>query len=435
MEHVVIIGASMSGLLAAAGLSRVAERITVIDRDSLPVRDAHRRGAAQSRHAHGLLAKGREVMEDLLPGLTGELVAKGAISGDMQQNSRWINNGHRLAPAPSDLSGLLVSRPLLEGQVRRRVSAVYGVEIRADLTVTGLAGGNGRVTGVMLSDGQTMSADLVVDASGRGSRAPAWLIELGHAPPYEERVTIDLRYATREFRRRPTDLDGDLVLITTPTVDAPRAGVALAVEGDRWIVTQGGYNGESPPLDLAGFVAHAKTLAAPDLHDLLLTAEPVGEARAYHVPASVRRRYEQLAGFPEGLIVTGDAVCAFNPIYGQGMTVAATEAAALLEWARKGATNPRTFFKRIAGLIDAPWDIVVGGDLRLPGVEGELTPKIRMINAYLELFHAAAAHDPELGRRFLRVANLIDAPPSLLSPSSLIRVLRNAAQRAEPALA
>lgn len=434
MDNVIIIGGSIAGLLAAAALSRVARHITIIDRDTLPERDAHRKGSAQSHHAHGLLAKGREVMEDLLPGLTGELVAKGGISGDLQSGSRWINNGHRLAPAPSGLLGLLASRPMLEGQIRRRVSAVYGVTVEDELSVQHLIAHEGRVAGVKLADGRSMYADLVVDASGRGSRTPTWLMDLGFAPPYEERVTIDLRYATREFRRRRSDLGGDLMIITTPTPEHPRAGVALAVEGDRWVVTQGGYNGETPPLDLPGFIEHATTLAAPDLHELLVTAEPIGEPRSYHTPASVRRRYERLTDLPSGLIVMGDAVCAFNPMYGQGMTVAATEAAALLEWARAGGQRPQAFYKRISGLIDAPWDIVVGGDLRLPGVEGELTPRIRMVNAYLERFHVAAAHDPELGRRFLRVANLMDPPPALLSPSTLVRVLRSAGQRAEPAL-
>ncbi|MFI6326342.1 FAD-dependent oxidoreductase [Nonomuraea sp. NPDC050556] len=434
MDNVIIIGGSMSGLLAAAALSRVARRVTVVDRDTLPARDAHRKGSAQSHHAHGLLARGREVMEDLLPGLTGELVARGAMAGDLQSVSRWISNGHRLAPAVTGLTGLLVSRPMLEGQVRRRVKSVYGVAVEDNLSVQHLTTHDGRITGVRLADGRDMHADLVVDASGRGSRAPTWLMDLGFAPPYEERVTVDLRYATREFRRRPGDLGGDLVIITTPTPRTPRAGVALAVEGDRWVVTQGGYCGATPPLDLPGFVAHAATLAAPDLHELLVTAEPIGEPRAYHTPASVRRRYERLTDLPTGLIVMGDAVCAFNPMYGQGMTVAATEAAALLEWARAGGGRPQAFYKKISGLIDAPWDIVVGGDLRLPGVEGEVTPRIRMVNAYLERFHAAAAHDPELGRRFLRVANLMDPPPALLSPSTLVRVLRNAGQRAEPAL-
>ncbi|NUP00272.1 MAG: NAD(P)-binding protein [Nonomuraea sp.] len=427
MDHAVVIGASMSGLLAAAALHRRHAQVTVLDRDTLPSVDAHRRGVAQSRHAHGLLARGREVMDELLPGLSAELVGQGAISGDMQRRGRYIHGGHAMARGDSGLSGLLVSRPLLEGQVRRRVNALPGVRVVSGTAVTGLLAEAGRVTGVRLGDGRPMPADLVVDAGGRGSRTPYWLGELGFQQPEEERLAIDLRYGTREFRRAPRDLGGDLVMIISPTAGAPRAGVALALEDDRWIVTMGGY-GEGPELDLAGFTAYARTLPAPDLHRLLQDAEPVGEPRSYRSPASVRRRYERLTRFPEGLLVTGDAVCAFNPLYGQGMTVAALEARELLAL----DLRPLPFFRRVAKLVDTPWEITVGGDLKLPGVPGEATPKIRMVNAYLERFHAAAAHDPELALRFLRVTNLIDVPSSLMSPAALLRVLRSGAPRAVP---
>ncbi|MGP3913857.1 NAD(P)/FAD-dependent oxidoreductase [Nonomuraea sp. 10N515B] len=427
MDHAVVIGASMSGLLAAAALHRLFGRVTVLDRDTLPTVDAHRRGVAQSRHAHGLLAKGREVIDELLPGLSAELVAQGAIRGDLQRDARHIHGGHRLARGDSGLSGLLASRPLLEGQIRRRVSALPGVRVLADRIATGLLAQDGRVTGVRPADGEPIPADLVVDAGGRGSRTPFWLGELGYEPPREERVVIDVRYGTREFRRRPGDLDGDLVVIIAPTPEHPRGGVALALEDERWIVTMAGY-GEGPGLALTEFADYAATLPVLDLHHLIRNAEPVGEPRSYRNPAGVRRCYERLSRFPEGLLVIGDAVCAFNPLYGQGMTVAALEAKVLLE----AELRPQAFFRRIAKIVDAPWDITVGGDLKMPGVEGDPTPRMRMVNAYLERFHAAAAHDPELVLRFLRVTNLYDPPPSLMSPAALLKVLRGGAPRAVP---
>ncbi|MGW0803240.1 FAD-dependent oxidoreductase [Nonomuraea sp. NPDC002799] len=427
MDHAIVIGASMAGLLSAAALHRRYTRVTVLDRDTLPIVDAHRRGAGQSRHAHGLLARGREAMEELLPGIGAELVAQGAIRGDVLLNARHVHGGHRHARTAGGLTGLLVSRPLLEGQVRRRVSGLSGVRVLPNRIATGLLAQEGRVTGVRLADGEPMPADLVVDASGRGSRTPFWLGELGYRPPREERLEIDVRYGTREFRRRPGQLGGDLVVIIAPTPQTPRGGVALAMEDDRWIVTLIGY-GEAPDLGLAGFTGYAATLAAPDLHHLISSAEPIGEPHAYRNPAAIRHRYERLTRFPEGLLVIGDAVCAFNPLYGQGMTVSAMEALALLDI----DLRPMPFFRRIAKVVDGPWDVTVGGDLRMPGVEGVVTPKIRLINAYLERFHAAAAHDPELALRFQRVANLYDPPPSLLSPGSLLRVLRSGAPRAVP---
>ncbi|NRQ37568.1 hypothetical protein HII36_37920 [Nonomuraea sp. NN258] len=425
MDHAVVIGASMSGLLAAAALQRGHAMVTVLDRDTLPTVDVHRRGVGQSRHAHGLLARGREVMDELLPGLTAELVAQGGITGDLQGQVRWVHGGQELSRAHTGLTGLLVSRPLLEGQVRRRVSGLSGVRVRQDRVVTGLMSDAGRVTGVRLAGGEEIPADLVVDASGRGSRAPAWLTELGYERPREEQVRIDLRYGTREFHRRPGDLDGDLALVVAPAAANARGGVALALEDDRWIVTLSGYLGDAPGLGLSEFTAFAESIGYPDLGRLVKTAEPLGEPRAYHTPASVRRRYEELSRFPEGLLVLGDAVCAFNPMYGQGMTVAALQARELL----RPDLSPRSFFRRIARLVDAPWDIVVGGDLKVPGVRGTLTPKIRMVNAYLERYLAAAAGDPDLALRFHRVTNLIDPPPSLMSPGNLVRVLRSGGSR------
>ncbi|MEU4578663.1 FAD-dependent oxidoreductase [Nonomuraea sp. ATR24] len=422
MRHAVVIGASVSGLLAAAALSRIAERVTVLDRDRLPGEDVHRRGTAQSRHAHGLLARGLEVMELLLPGLTVELMERGAFGGDLQADCRWINEGRRLAPAPGRMPGLLVSRLLLEGQIRRRVSALPGVEVAGESQVADLTRSGDWVTGVRLVSGETVSAGLVVDASGRGSRMPAWLGQLGFPAPAEERVEIDLTYTTRVFRRRPDDLAGDPVVIMAATRAVPRAGVALAMEGDRWIVTIGGY-GDAPPADLASFVAYARSLPAPDIHELVSRAEPLDEGTHHRTPASVRRRYERLPRFPRGLAVVGDAVCAFNPIYGQGMSVAAVEALRLGEWARRDRPA-RELFRSIARVVDAPWDIVAANDLRLPGVRGRRTAKIKMVNAYLERFHRAAEHDTELGRRFLRVANLLDPPSALLRPACLFRVLR-----------
>nr|SBO94295.1 monooxygenase, FAD-binding [Nonomuraea gerenzanensis] len=427
MDHAVVIGASIAGLLSAAALHRRFAQVTVLDRDTLPAVDAHRRGVGQSRHAHGLLARGSEVMDELLPGLTAELVAQGAIRGDMQDRARHVHAGHRLARGPSGLTALLVSRPLLEGQVRRRVSALPGVRVLAERTITGLLASQGRVTGVRLAEGDRIPADLVVDAAGRGSRTPFWLSDLGCRPPKEERVTIDLRYASREFRRRDDHLAGDLLAVVGCTPGVPRAGVALALEDERWVVTLAGYS-EGPPRGPGDFAAFAATLTAPDLHHLVMTAEPLGEPRSYHTPTAVRRRYERLAAFPDGLLVTGDAVCSVNPLYGQGMTVAALEARQLLD----PDLSPRAFFRRIAAVVDIPWEITVGADLRLPTTSGSPTAKMRLIGAYLDRFHAAAAHDAELTRRFLRVTNLYDPPQALLSPAALVRVLRSGAQRAVP---
>jgi hypothetical protein len=129
--------------------------------------------------------------------------------------------------------------------------------------------------------------------------------------------------------------------------------------------------------------------------------------------------------------VVGDAVCSFNPIYGQGMTVAAVEALALRRHLQQGAVpGPRRWFGDLTHVVDVPWDIAVGGDLVFPGVPGRRTARIRLVNAYLARLHAAAAHDARLASAFLRVAGLVAPPQSLLRPTIALRVLGGNLRRA-----
>jgi 2-polyprenyl-6-methoxyphenol hydroxylase-like FAD-dependent oxidoreductase len=437
-NHAVVLGASMAGLATARVLADTYERVTVLERDTLPATPAHRKGVPQSRHAHGLLAAGRVALEELFPGLTDELVANGALSGDLQAESRWYNQEFRLCPGPSELRAVAVSRPLLEGCVRERVRALANVRVVDRCDAAGLVAtpDGRRVRGVRVlrrADGsaeEVLEADLVVDATGRGSRSPLWLEELGYPRPAEDEVRTGLAYASRVYRRRPDHLDGDRAVVVVATVDRPRGGTMLAMEGDRWMVTLNGYLGQRPPADPDGFVAFAAGLPVPDIFEVIADAEPLGEVLPARYPASVRRRYERLDRFPDGYLVVGDAVCGFNPVYGQGMSVAALEALALRECLRAGPAGlARRFFAKAARIVDIPWGIAVGADLRFPGIEGARTAKVRLVNAYLARFHVAAATDPILGRAFLRVINLMDRPESLLGPAIALRVLRGNLQR------
>lgn len=439
-EHAVVLGASMAGLAAARVLADAYERVTVLERDALPAAAAHRKGVPQSRHAHGLLAAGRVALEELFPGLTDELVARGALSGDLQTEARWYNQGLRLRPGPGDLLALAVSRPLLEGCVRERVRALPNVQVIDRCDAAGLVAtpDGQRVRGIRVlwrDDGsaeEVLEADLVVDATGRGSRSPVWLEELGYPRPTQDEVRIGVAYASRIYRRHPDHLDGDLAVAVAATVDRPRGGALLAMEGDRWMVTLNGYLGDQPPADPDGFLAFAASLPVPDIFEVVRHAEPLADARVTRYPANVRRRYERLGRFPDGYLVVGDAVCGFNPIYGQGMSAAALEALALRECldADPGAGLAKRFFAEVARIVDIPWGIAVGADLRFPGVQGARTARVRLVNAYLARFHVAAATDPVLGGAFLRVVNLMDRPEGLLSPAIALRVLRGNLQRA-----
>lgn len=429
-DRAVVIGASMAGLLAARVLSEFFGQVTVLDRDALPAAAVSRRGVPQSRHTHGLLALGREILEGLFPGLTADLVGRGVAMGDMQADFRWYNDGRRLRPGHSGLSGLGVSRPLLESYIRSRVAATAGVEILDRHTVISPAADHRRVTGVRIRSGDpaaeaTMPADLVVDASGRGSRTPAWLAEIGFPGPVEESVRIKVVYVSRTYRREPHHFDGgNGVSVGAVPPDLRRGAAVVSQEGGRWMVTLAGALGDEPPTDPEGFAAFAATLAVPDVAELLRDAEPLDEPVRARFPASIRRRYEQLPAFPESYLVVGDAICSFNPVYGQGMTIAAAEALALRDCLRAGRTGLASrFFRRASRLIDVPWGIAVGSDLRFPEVEGARPLQLRLVNRYVSRLHIAAAQDPAVGRAFLRVANMLARPERLFAPDVAIRVL------------
>jgi 2-polyprenyl-6-methoxyphenol hydroxylase-like FAD-dependent oxidoreductase len=423
-NHAIVIGGSMAGLLAARVLSDRYEHVTVIDRDAFPRVGEHRRGVPQSVHTHGLLAGGHRAMNRFFPGLNDDLLAAGAVSADVLGNSRWYFEGGVLSRCASGLDGLQLSRPLLEGVIRERVRNIRNVTMIESCMVRSLtvSGDTLRVTGVRTPT-EMIPADLVVDASGRGSCSSAWLEANGYAKPYEESVQVSITHTTRLFRRSPEDLDGDSAVVIPATRDGKRGGVMLAQEGLRWIVTLVGYFGRSAPEDLEGFTEFARRLASPDIYDLIREAEPIGDARTSRFPASVRRHYEKLNRFPEGFLVFGDAVCSFNPVYGQGMSVAALQATALEQSLKIGQFSSREFFIRVAKLIDSPWNTAVAADLRFPETVGPRNKAVGFVNWYLSKLRKAAHRDPALSVAFLRVTNLVALPSSLMRPGIIMRVV------------
>jgi 2-polyprenyl-6-methoxyphenol hydroxylase-like FAD-dependent oxidoreductase len=430
-QHAIVIGASMGGLLAARTLSDFYAVVTVLERDTFPLADIPRKGVPQGRHAHGLLARGRNVIENFFPGWTDEVVAGGGVRGDIAGDVSWIGHGVTIKSAPSNLVGLLAPRPALEGHLRRRLMALPNVRVIENCAVQELIADESRATirGVRARIGSgaehSITADLVVDASGRGSASPAWLESFGFAKPEEERIEVGIGYTTRLYRRRPTDLNGKVAVVVAGSGPNWRNGVVLYQAEDRWIVSIGGYFGDHAPDDDQLFAAYAGSLPTSDIYDIVAHAEPLGDFVHYRYPANLRRRYERLAEFPKGYLVFGDALCSFNPVYGQGMTVAAQEATLLHECLDAGAADlARRFFARAAAVIDTPWDIAVGNDLRHPKVEGPRPPKVRFINWYIGKLHMAARRDAKLATAFLEVANLEAPPTRLLQPAVVMRVIR-----------
>lgn len=439
----IVLGASMSGLLAARALSHHFEHVTVVERDVLSEGAEVRHGVPQAAHAHGLLASGYRVMDEYFPGLMDELTGFGASPADVARDFLWFQYGCWKLRYDSGLRGIAVSRPCLEAAIRRRVKALPNVTF-----VEGAHGvrpmfnaAAGRVTGLIVRRQnchaqEQLAADLVIDATGRGSRSPRWLEEGGFSQPEMRVVKVNVGYATRIFERRSGEFfntSGGLVSGTPP--GNTRYAAVLAAEGNRWVVTLVGTGGDYPSTDEKEWMKFAASLPVPAVYNLVSTARPLTPIISYRFPAYHRWIYEQMKRFPPGYLVTGDALCNFNPIYGQGMSVAALEAKALDECLATGLDGLASrFFSRAGKIIDIPWLIATGEDLRFPQVEGKRPMGFRLMSRYFERVHAVASEDPVVCDKFFHVLNLFTPPVSLMSPRIAWRVLVRPAPRTTESL-
>jgi 2-polyprenyl-6-methoxyphenol hydroxylase-like FAD-dependent oxidoreductase len=426
----IVIGAGIGGLLVSRVLADSYDKVLILERDSLPNVGEHRKGIPQGRHVHGLMARGRSIIEELFPGITDELISLGAIPANIGKDMLWYQNGGYHCETGSETRTLLVGRPTLEGQIRMRLLERNNVSIKERCAVHALVMDDtgSAVIGVRATAGgreEIFNADLVVDSSGRGSQLPAWLRNAGYDAPVETRVGVVVRYATRLFKRSPGQMRGKYGAVIVASPELKRGSVTIAQEGDRWLVTLAGRGGEQPPNDLPGFTEYARSLAAPDVHQLILAAEPLDDGAVYGFPQSQRRYYEQLDAFPTGLLAFGDAICAFNPVYAQGMTVAALEALCLQRCLADGTGQlANRFFKLIAQPVDAAWRMAASGDLRFS--KGEYRPprKVRAMNWYMDRFQVAARNEPAVAAAFVEVVNFNQPPSTLTIPRIALRVLR-----------
>lgn len=429
-NHAVVLGAGMAGLLAARVLTEFYEQVTLVERDQL-AGDA-RRGVPQGRHAHALMPRGTQILDELCPGLIGQLVEDGAVLAEPLADFRFRVGGHPLRQVPIGAFAVQASRPFLESHLRDRVRGLPGVGVVAGCDVVGLLAGEagGRITGVRImrrapgSAQEAIAADLVVDAMGRGGRTPAWLESLGYARPVEERPRIDLGYASRRLRF-PASTGIEKAVGTGPVPGLPRGLMLLAVEDGHRLLTLAGIGAaHRPPADPAGFLDFAATVAPPDVMDAIRAAEPAGEIATYRFPCYLRRRYERVRRLPAGLLVMGDALCSFNPIYAQGMTVAALQALTLRHCLARGEHRlARRFFRASARIVADPWRTAVNADLALPEVDGARPVSVRLLNGYVDRVLAAAERDDVTARQFMRVTGLLDAPTTLFRPGIVRRVL------------
>jgi 2-polyprenyl-6-methoxyphenol hydroxylase-like FAD-dependent oxidoreductase len=432
--HAVVLGAGIAGLVAARVLTEHFSRVTIVEQDQLPAQAAPRNGTPQSRHVHALLWSGREIFQQLFPGFEDDLARAGAPLLDGIKDIAWLSAAGWLIRYPSKYVGRAASRPLIEWTMYQRLLGdprVTFVEGAAALGLTATAD-RARVTGVRTrprrGDGSeaTFAADLVVDATGRGSRATQWLRDLGYPEPDRTEIDAHLGYTSRLYRlREDPHRDWNAVYVQAKLPSDLRGGVLIRLENGEWLLTLGGYGRDYPPTDDEGFLAFARSLRSPLIYDSIRDAEPLTSAVATRSTANVWRHYERLTRWPDGFIAMGDAVCAFNPVYGQGMSVAAKEAVVLDTYLREQRRDDLTGFaprfqKRIAGEVAPVWAIATSEDVKVPGVEGGQPRRSdRLIQAYMERVVALTTEDAFARNIFTQVTNL-ERPATLLFHPRLV---------------
>lgn len=430
-DHAVVLGAGMAGLLAARVLAERFARVTVVERDELPADGpAFRPGVPQSRHAHVLWSRGVEVIEDLLPGITEKLLAGGAALLESPKDFLWLSPADWFRPIRGARI-LLASRELLDWTVRAEVLRDRRVRVRDGCPVTGLVGGpDGRsVTGVRLRGAKPLAAAFTVDATGRTSKAPAWLAALGHPAPETTRYDSHLGYSSRYFTIPPDPGRRWHGLYVQGRPDSPRGGVLVPVDGGRWLATLIGNGEHAPPTGDEQFLGFARSLRSPAMYDALRGAVPLSSPTGFRGTANEWRHYERLNRSPAGFVVLGDAACRFNPVYGHGMTVAALAADALRREIRgmDPAAVPAAagrIQRRTTAAAQAAWQIATSEDLRYPGTEGPPADRAtRVLQRYMARVMVGANTDPAIAGRFFGVLSLSTPPHTLLGPSTVLRVL------------
>lgn len=437
-RHAVVLGGSLAGLLAARVLADHFEEVTLIERDAYPDTSEARKGIPQANHVHGLLARGREILEELFPGVQEEMIAAGAPVVDIANEIAWFTPAGWGVRFPSDIMVLSFTRPLLDLHVRRRLAEHPRVKILDNTDVLRLLPGaeSNQLAGVLICPrasendrrvAKELRADLVVDTTGRASRAPHWLKDLGYEPPEEIVIDARLGYASRLYSI-PENFDGDwqCAYVQAAPPDQKRGGILFKVEGNRWLVTLIGRAGEIPPSDEPGFLEFARSLRVSTIYDAIRSAEPITPIKTHRATQNRLRRYERAKQLPENFLLLGDSVCAFNPVYGQGMTTAALGAMTLQQCLREQDLSglSRRFQKRLAKVIAAPWMLAIGEDYRYPETEGG-SPSLmtRFMHRYMDRVVQLATNSVAVRTVLLRAFNMLVPPTALFQPRVLFRVL------------
>ncbi len=432
-DKAIVIGGSIAGLLSARVLADYFVQVIILDRDELPKTPKARRGVPQSVQPHVLFTKGYRILGELFPGIEQQLQHNGTLSIDWGREFKHYLDGHwGIEAEPSDIVSVTCSRYLLEWTIRQELIKLSGIKLLEHSKVTGLLydAETDRVTGVKLHSGKQLTADLLIDASGRGSQAAQWLQEIKQTPAPETVINPFLGYATRRYKLADNHQpDWKVLLISQSPPKDTRLGYLARIEQGELIATLGGYGKDFPPLDDRGFLEFAQTLAQPDFYQAIADASPTSPIYAHRATANRRRNYDKIK-LPTGLIAIGDAVCALCPVYGQGMTVSALGAKTLQAWLNKstrGKLNNNRFHKQLAKSNSFHWMLATSQDggfsTTVGGKQSQGGMVDKLMTGYMNQLIAKSASEPNLHLMFLEIAHLLRSPLYLYHPAVIWQVL------------
>lgn len=431
-KRAIVIGGSIAGKLSARVLSEFFEEVIVVEKDQKNDSIAIRKGVPQGSQGHVLLKGGEEIIEELFPGIIDEMVKEGSTVSDFAQDLLWFHHGYQKNRFNSGMSIIQQSRPFLEWHIQKRMENFPNIDFRYGCKVTKLLlNAKKEISGLTVEklDGKQMnlSGDLVVDASGAASFTPRWLEELGFNKPEKAEVKVDLFYASMIFGKLATgDSNWHSLLIYPKPPKQSRGGTISPIEGGRHLVTLLGYGIEPLPSDHPSFLQYAKNLDQPDLYEAIKTAVPESGIQIYRFPAFRRYHYDKLNQFPAGLLVMGDSFCRIDPVFAQGMSIAAMEAEVLRKMLKTFKTKEKLtkeFHRNISKIIDIPWLIALTEDFRFRHTSGKKPIGLSILQKYVKNVVLACSHNEKIYRQFMKVLHLKAHPVSLFKPAILYGVI------------
>ena len=438
-KRAIVIGGSIGGLLTARVLRDFFTEVTIIERDACSDDFEPRKGVPQGKNVHVIFGGGIRVINRLFPGFFDSLATAGSVVCDFSKDLCWYHGGVWKARPKLDLVSYWQSRPFLESNLRQRLRNDSDIQILEKCAVVGLIASSdkSRITGVEVrrSEGEEkteqLEADLVVDASGRGSQTARWLETFGYARPEETTVEVNIGYASRMYEPTPDRTrDWQIMALYGTPPKSTRTGYIFPIEGGRWLVSEVGFLKDYPPDDDAGFLEFARGMELPDFYEAIKDARPLTPISTFKFPANRWHHYERVSRFPTGMLVIGDAISTFNPVYGQGMSVCALEVDALrqlLEHCQSRGAIPadlaRQFFRRAAKIIETPWMLATQSDFLYPQTNGKRPLRTNPLNFYLARVLQLCSGNERIVKTFYEVMHFVKKPTALFHPSVVFPVI------------